>query len=420
MNAAKWILTGLCAACIAAHAGDDVRIFPDQKGVQINHFFYDLKSPSAPRKFVSNGWANTLLEDYGFDGVRTSIYGNGKKPAHPEPGVVIEQYYQNETRALKLAREINPDVIIFASKKLDNTDSFPAWTKNFNGVIPEQYALLLIDYLEYMKREGLEVDVLGIDNERRFNEGDIMPVAHHAIVEELRRLTKERGLKMPRIIGHEDFAMGRDMWMWLYEENAYDSMDIFGGHYYPEWRHLERLKSDLKYAGEREKWHTELHWDSKPDNDPLLLAVKAYLALWDCTDNGMNGFMWWDLNPLNGRIRNHLMHAVTVPLVNAWPVAVTDPDGSETVDVNQLHTRAFLQGGTLTVYALNLDPSRQWNGLSFRLDSGRIAGQVRMRQWSDGCPPEGNSSELTPLSSRSYTADLGPRTITRFQFDINE
>ncbi|WP_136060779.1 glycoside hydrolase [Pontiella sulfatireligans] len=386
--------------------------------MKINRFFYDFKSPSAPRKFSQNGFAKTLLEDYGFHGIRTSIYGTGKKPAHPEPGVVLEEYYRGETDGLKLAQKIRPDLIIFASKKLDGTESFPEWTKDGNGVIPEKYAILVTDYLEYMEKEGLRVDVLAIDNERRFNEGDIMPDKHRSIVEELRRLMKKRGLHMPKIIGHEDFAMGRDDWMKRFEKEGDDTMDIFGGHYYPEWRHLDRLKSDLKYAGKREKWHTELHWDSKPADDPFMVATKAYLALWDCTDNGMNAFMWWDLNPKKG-LRNHLMHAVTAPLVNAWPIKVIDPDGSETVDEMELHTRAFLQDDTLTIYAVNLDPSKAWKDLRFKFASGRIVGEVEGRQWADGGPAEGKVRSFSPFTRSSFRVDLAPRTVNVFAFKIN-
>ncbi|MDF7799298.1 hypothetical protein P4C99_07465 [Pontiellaceae bacterium B1224] len=417
------ILITLALLGSGAHAYDEVVIFPDEKGTQINRFFYDFKSPSAPRKFTQNGWGKTLLVDYGFTGIRTSIYGTGRKPAHPEPGVVLEEYYESETRGLKLAKEINPDVVIFASKKLDNTDSFPTWTKNGSGVIPEQYAILIIDYLEYMKSEGLEVDVLGIDNERRFNEGNIMPETHRDIVLELRRLTAERGLKMPKIIGHEDYAMGRNNWMKNFSGLNSDTMDIFGGHYYTRARILDRLKSDLEYAGDREKWHTELHWDNHGEKDDsthsMKTAVCSFLAMWDCVDNGMNGFSWWDFNPKKKR-RDHLMHAATTPLVQAWPVKVIDPDGSETVELDELHTRAFLQGDKLTIYAINFDANHEWDNLRFKLASGRIIGMVEGRQWSDDAPAEGNVGTLKPFAGKTFKADLAPGTINVFTCRIKE
>ncbi|MDF7806457.1 hypothetical protein P4E94_03335 [Pontiellaceae bacterium B12219] len=413
----------LVLLCSGVHAYDDVVIFPEEKGTQINRFFYDFKSPSAPWKFMRNGYGELLLKEYGFSGIRTSIYGTGKKPAHPEPGVVLDEYYESETRGLKLAKKIRPDTLIFASKKLDNTKSFPEWTKDSNGVIPEQYAILLADYLEYMKREGLEVDILGIDNERRFNEGNIMPETHRDIVLELRKLTDERGLKMPKIIGPEDYAMGRNNWMKTFSEMNSDTLDIFGGHYYTRHRPLDKLKSDLAYAGDREKWHTELHWDNHGEADDsthsMKTAVCSFLALWDCVDNGMNGLSWWDFNPPKKR-RDHLMHAASVPLVNAWPVKVVDPDGSGTVDLSELHTRAFLQGDKLTVYAINFDNSKEWDNLRFKLASGRIVGKVEGRQWSDDAPAEGNSGIIKPFAGKTFKADLAPGTISIFTCRIKE
>jgi O-glycosyl hydrolase len=407
--------------CVSASAYDEVVIFPQEKGVQINRFFYDFKSPAAPKKFMGKGWAETLLTEYGFTGIRTSIYGTGQKPAHPEPGVVLEEYYEPETQALKLAKKIKPDVIIFASKKLDNVDSFPVWTKNGSGVIPEKYAILLADYLDYMKREGLEVDVLGIDNERRFNEGNIMPETHRDIVLALRRLTKDRGLKMPKIIGHEDYAMGRNNWMATFVELESDTMDIFGGHYYTRARILDKLKSDLAYAGDREKWHSELHWDNHGDPKgsvhSMETAVCSFLALWDCVDNGMNGLMWWDFNPKKKR-RDYLMHAASVPLVNAWPIKVIDPDGSETVDLNQLHTRAFLQGDVVTVYAINYDSSKKWKDLRFRLATGSIASKIEGSQWADGHGDKGRTGVIKPYTCGSFRVDLAPGTINVFSFKV--
>ncbi len=418
----------LCAAvlvgagwCAAAQALDEVVVFPAEKGQLLNRFFYDFKSPGAPKKFVKNDWAGILLEEYGFTGIRTSIYGTDSRPAHPEPGVVLDEYYKNETRGLQLAKKINPGVLIFASKKLDGTKSFPEWTKDGDGVVPAKYAVLLADYLEYMKGEGLEVDILGIDNERRFNEGKIMPGKHHDIVMALRKLTAARGLQMPKIIGPEDYAMGRNNWMKTFSEMNSDTLDIFGGHYYTRYRPLAKLKADLAYAGGREKWHTELHWDEHgakgEGTHSMKTAVCAFLALWDCTDSGMNGFSWWDFNPKKTR-RDYLMHAATVPLVNAYPVKVVDPDGSETADLDELHTRAFLQGDKLTVYALNFSESREWNSLRIRLASGSIIGNVQERQWTEETPPAGRGVELRTFGGQSFRVKLAPQTISIFTCTI--
>jgi len=112
------------------------------------------------------------------------------------------------------------------------------------------------------------------------------------------------------------------------------------------------------------------------------------------------------------------MHAITIPLVNAWPVKVVDPDGSETLDVDQLHTRAFLQDDTLTIYAVNLDPSWDWKKMCFKLASGRIVGAVEGRKWADGFPDEGKSTKFRPATSNRFNVNIAPRTINIFTMRI--
>jgi hypothetical protein len=131
----------------------------------------------------------------------------------------------------------------------------------------------------------------------------------------------------------------------------------------------------------------------------------------------MNALMWWDFSPRKG-LRNHLMNAASVPLVNAWPVQVIDPDGKATIDEMQLHTRAFLKGDTLTIYALNLNPSKEWKDLRFKLATGRIVGAVEARQWADGYPAEGVTATYKAFAGSMFNVDLAPRTINVFSCNI--
>ena len=64
--------------------------------------------------------------------------------------------------------------MIFASKKNMGTVQFPDWVNNEDGTAnPDKYAIMLCDYLKFMKNEGFEVDVLGVDNEFEYNSGKI-------------------------------------------------------------------------------------------------------------------------------------------------------------------------------------------------------------------------------------------------------
>ncbi len=407
----------LAEVCLLAATSGDVIISPAERGGLIDKIFYDFKYFNNPSP--TDERLREYFVDDGFNGLRTPIYGDDKRPAHPEPGVVIESYYTNHIDAILRARALKPDLIVFASKKLAGKDSFPAWTKDDNGVNPEPYAVLLADYLEFMIGNGIEVDVLGIDNERVFNEGNITPQVHKDIVDALRLLAVERAFAMPQIIGHEDYGPKKNNWMGVLMSNGWgDRLDIYGSHYYPQWRPLNNLKYDLEQAGEREKWHTELHWDAKADQDDFAKAEQAISALWDCTDNGMNGLMWWDYRRTG--LRGEMMKRFTVPLLGAYALGTDDLDGADIGTLGKLQTRAFLQGDQLTVYAVNLDESRSYPGMRFRIDRGRIGDSVLARQWTDPGPDEGMESSLEVEFWTSFVFDLPPRSITAFSMAFSE
>ncbi len=62
-------------------------------------------------------------------------------------------------------------------------------------MIPEQYAIMLADFISYMKEKGIIIDVLGIDNEENFNEGNITPKKHIQIIDKLRVLATEKRIQ---------------------------------------------------------------------------------------------------------------------------------------------------------------------------------------------------------------------------------
>ncbi len=398
-----------------ADTSGDVVISPESRGVFINRFFMDYKSKGHHFK-VSDAELDQLFVKDGFNGIRTPIWGSLSRPAHPSAGKVVASYYDDHAGVILRAKQRNPDLIVFASKKLDGKNSFPDWTKaaDGDGVRPEAYATLLADYLEHMKARGITIDVLGIDNERAFNEGKIGPRRHVEIVDALRALSVSRGFEMPRIIGPEDYGPGRNHWMGnLMDKGWGDRLDIYGTHYYPHLRPLARLQADLARTGNREKWHSELHWAQK-DKDDMLEAEEAICALWDCTDNGMNGLMWWGYR--RSGFRGSLMRAFSAPLVNARPVAVDDVDGADISKCGKLQTRAFLKGNQLTVYALNINSGKNYSNMVFRVDSGCIVGDVSVRQWTNVNDAEGAALAIPAKGAQGFEFSLPDRSISAFTF----
>lgn len=97
-------------------------------------------------------------------------------------------------------------------------------------MIPEQYAIMLADFISYMKEKGIIIDVLGIDNEENFNEGNITPKKHIQIIDKLRVLATEKGFKMPLIIGPERYQPMGDVtncWMKLFWRKIGEIASIF-------------------------------------------------------------------------------------------------------------------------------------------------------------------------------------------------
>uniref|UniRef100_UPI003566217B LamG-like jellyroll fold domain-containing protein n=1 Tax=Pontiella sp. TaxID=2837462 RepID=UPI003566217B len=402
----------ICGAGARAVTSGDVVISPENTGVLVDKFFYDFKINNNPA--YSESKLDDLFVTDGFNGVRTPIWGNINQPAHPTNGVVIGSYYSGHVNMILEARERNPDLIVFASKKLNGDDSFPDWVKDASGVIPDQYAILLADYIEYMATQGITIDVLGIDNEERFNEGNITPERHKDIVDELELLAAARSFPMPEIIGPEDFDPDRNNWMEGLITNGWgDRLDIYGTHYYARWRPIAALQSDLAWAGTREKWHTELHWDQK-DADDMYEAEISISAMWDCIDNGMNGLMWWSYS--RSGFRGSIMKDFSAPLIGAQAVAVDDADGADILTTGRLQTRAFLRGNTMTVFAINVDSGTDYSNLLFRVDSGYVIGDVEVLQWTSTNDTAGAVSTVSPTGSRSFEFDIPDRSLSRFTF----
>lgn len=181
----------------------------DYYGTVLKSLFYDLKlSAGALNSFAT---AKTIFHTDNMNGVRVAIYGNDDIPAHPMPGVVVASYYDKCITSVKNAMAVrgNRDFTVFASKKLKGVGTFPDWVKDSKGqIVPDQYAILLFDYINFMYEQGIEIDVLGIDNEMEFNKGNITPDRHYLTVNILWNLLDEAGLKRPKIIGPDRYNVG--------------------------------------------------------------------------------------------------------------------------------------------------------------------------------------------------------------------
>lgn len=410
-------------------------IYPDTPNQPIDSIYYDFKSVWGAQGVTDIKAHQFFVEDQ-FNGIRTSIYGtryNPKKkkpgkPAHPAPGIVIPEYYSNEIAWLKSALTLNPNLIIFASKKLNGKYSFPKWvfnsgTKNIN---PEKYAILLADYIEYMAGEGVPTHVLGIDNENHYNEANISPNIHYQVIEFLTLILEERNLPIPVFIGYEDYGPGLHKWVKKMAESDWlNTMNLYGTHYYPHDRKpriVRRLESDLRHSKALPRWHSELHWNKRTDEIDITEVQDGFASLLDMTDRGFTGLMWWNYE--RSGLRGTIMRELTTHLLGYTPIMVSDHDGVDILQDGKLHTRAFKKGNKIVLWALNINPIASYADYRWSLGTGQLVGDVSMKQFA--CDPNSVSGTLvtnallTSTDGLTFTADLPANTVTMFTLKFKE
>ncbi|GEC72767.1 O-Glycosyl hydrolase [Flavobacterium flevense] len=388
-------------------------------GKLIDVFFYDIKQ--ATKNLNNASEANEIFNIDDNNGLRVPIRGENNLPAHPSAGVVVEDMYNDVLTTISLAKQARgtKELKIFASKKLDGQTSFPSWVKDANGIIPAKYAILIADFIQFMKSKGVQIDYLGIDNEFVYNEGNITPQKYAQTIAALRILAIEKGFAMPVLVGYEDYGPNKNNWVKNLIDNGWgDTMDIYGTHYYPQFRPKDKLLVDLAFIGNRPFWSTEPHWDAKAEVDDFSEAEEGILALWDQIDIGMSGFMWWSYS-IGENLRGKLMRAVSVPLLGARPIKVTDIDGESITTLGKLQTRAFIENKTITVYAVNMNETVR-NDYTFKLESTSIEGKVDALQWTATTPIAGQQTSVNSegTDKNIFSLTLPKRSITRFTFTI--
>jgi hypothetical protein len=223
---------------------------------------------------------------------------------------------------------------------------------------------------------------------------------------------------MPLLVGYEDYGPNKLNWLKTLMNNGWgDKMDIYGTHYYPHLRPKDKLIADIALIGNIPFWSTEPHWDSDAAVNDFDEAEQGMLALWDQIDLGMSGFMWWnyELNSLRGK----LMRAASVPLLGAKPIKITDIDGENIATLGKLQTRAFIEGKTITVFAINMN-NTVLNNYTFKIEGTSILGKVNSLLWTETSAIDGVSSLIIPEGDTSniFSLTLPVRSITRFTFEI--
>ncbi len=410
----------------------------DLYGRPLTKHFYDLKH--VPRRFQTTASALPYFDADNMNGVRIPIFGTDDVPAHPAQGVVVGELYDLTIRSVKSAIEARKgkELTIFASKKLKNIKSFPSWVLDDDGVVdPNMYSEMLVDYALYHKSQGIEIDVLGVDNETEYNKAGISAKIYAQIVDRVKQRFAEEGLKIPQFIAHERFApegnVKGSFLKELYAEGLDDRMDIYGTHFYPQHVNnvvAEKLTYEIGMIGTKEFWATEPHWDAeKPNADNMYSAEQAICALWYQTDLGLDNIIWWDYFKTNKR-RSYLMYEFTVPLLNAQPAMVVDHDGDDLTRRGVLHTRAFVdeENKLLHLYIVNVYKSdgEGARGVDFKNyeytigDRTIAASSVSCLQFRDDSPATGELTELDVVDGNKFYLDVVANSITHITISLKQ
>ncbi|MFN3410291.1 MAG: hypothetical protein ACK45B_14955, partial [Limisphaerales bacterium] len=363
---------------------------------------------------VTPTYAQDLFVTDKMNVMRVPIWGTDDRPAHPAAGVVDGSHYADQLYAMTNARAANSNVIFFASKKLRGTSSFPAWTKDFSGVIASQYAILLADYLEYIYTNGgFTIEVLGIDNERYFNEGNITPSVYNSTINALRSLAVSRGFPLPKqFIGPENYYPDTP-WLSSYlSSGGATNLDIVGTHYYPSMRgtFLSSLQTLVSLGGARPAWHSEVHWDNNI-GDVIDNGEASLATVFDCTDTGMSRFIWWAYTR-NG-VKGQIEQAFSASTAETRPVTVTTPDNDgSTVTLGTLFARGFRSGTNMVVWVLN-NTSNAYANCKLNVSGGSVTGSATLTSWD----AFGATVSVTnAASATNFVVSFGPRTINQIQF----
>jgi O-glycosyl hydrolase len=368
----------------------------------ITDFGYDVKQPGKAKAFTAEDAKNIFGTD-DFTCLRIPIWGDVKHPAHPTPGKIIDDFYEPVLNAMKRARAVKPDVLFFASKRLEGKQSWPDWTKDANGVMVEKYTAMLTDYLSFMHKKGFKMDLLGIDNEGEYNDGNITPEKHKAIIAAVKAFCATNGIPMPQIIGPETYGPKKDWFAGLFRIGGRDSLDIGGTHYYPQWRKAAKYAAWAKAAGGIPLWHTELHWDKlDAPKDLLDEAESAIATLFDCTDHGTTGFVWWAYTRKG--VKGEIQSALSSSLVHAQPLTVDD--GNPMMKYGSLFARAFKKKNSITLWAVN----NSANAIKpeIKINGAVASGNIAFRQWTR----TGSSTDTSAPTATGVSIAIPARTVT--------
>lgn len=402
-----------------------VRNLANPTGPTLAKWGYDIKQPGRS-KALKPALAKEIFGDIGMNMLRVAVRAIDGHPARGMNNIAAGAY-KEDLEAIENATAARPGLAIFASLKLLGDKTFPAWVKDGGDVNAGKYAELIEDYLAYMKSKGVTVDYLGVDCERKYNEGNITPAKYNEIASDVKAWCKANGVKVPSFIGAEDYGPVEDLG-WL--QNLWDSpqkfehVDHVGVHIYSKHRTAAYVDAMGRLANSdhgKGLWDSEVHWnDLEKDGDTRFDDIKlGMLSAFDHFDVGFRAMSWWAFQPRSNKTKSaFIMSELVESTMGAAPLATDDMDG-KAVAMNKFNSRAFKNGpNKVTVWVANFDNKDQKGQITEI--ANRTVQSATYVQWSSSSADAGKTgtASLAPKDKSCFSMSYPSNTITRVTVNL--
>ena len=426
-----------------AASGQTVQINPDVAiGPTIIRAGWDIKGFANQIDTIPEARRHYLDVDANF--LRIPFNPN----AHNEDGTVEISQYEVALNAINSVLAVRPEVEIYASVRLLGAGTFPAWVSQpsaawpaetgmiFNNTVarpnPELYARMVMDYLSFMREQGISIDFLGLNNE---TDGAVPPDRYVATHDLLEARLDAAGFPSEyrdfQYVGPDTFGLpGAEGFIEaIADAGRLDAIDIIASHYYPQfisgnesdWQDLSDLSGGLPL------FHSELHM---PSNEPAIAeisqTVRDSLSIQFASfRNGVDSYIWWDSGNNTDEVRDVVKREVMTTTLGAAPVLTTPTYQDRGDSDGEPLFQAFVEGSQVTLWISN--PGSEINNLSVNMLSQQVGSCLDGRQY---LAPDGDNdllrADISPLNftlsenGQSFTIEQIPsQSVAIVTFDMD-
>ena len=327
----------------------------------------------------------------------------GVSRGHLDPG-----YLADYVAAVHAIRRVNRHVRVYASRKsVNRRPEFDGSLRVGGQLAPWKLGRLAAEYVRWMRRHGIPISMMSLDNEPALNDGRLTPVRFgRAAAAMARRL----GSQLPRL-AMNDGNNPDPQWMWQAPGWVTDRLTYGTTHANPSRRLRQGPGLAAMARASRGRglsaWNTEFHWLTGWSGTKV-----SMFSLFDQTDAGYTGFVWWAYHPPSWSARGRLMSRISSTLDNARPVATSDWDGRAAI-AGRVSARAYRRGHSLYLWLVN-DTDRAFFGKRVVVEGARTR-PVRpvMERWTKG--PGGDLTWLRGHGSLRHgrpVVSIPPRSVS--------